>query len=113
MAVASDRAGFPTAVITGGSAGVGRAAAVAFARRGWGVALIARGQRGLDGAKRDVESAGGRGLTLPADVADPDALAARAEEVMSEWGRIDVWINDAMAPYSHPPRQSPPPNSSA
>jgi NAD(P)-dependent dehydrogenase (short-subunit alcohol dehydrogenase family) len=84
-------------VITGGSAGVGRAAALAFARRGWGVAMIARGHRGLEDAKREVESAGGRSLTLPADLADPDALAACADKVMAECGRIDVWVNIAMA----------------
>jgi NAD(P)-dependent dehydrogenase (short-subunit alcohol dehydrogenase family) len=61
------------------------------------VALVARGRRGLAGAKRDVENAGGRALTLSADVAEPDALAACAEETLQKWGRIDVWINNAMA----------------
>ncbi|HET8668989.1 MAG TPA: SDR family NAD(P)-dependent oxidoreductase, partial [Terriglobales bacterium] len=57
-------------VITGASAGVGRATAVAFSRRGYKVALIARGHDGLEGARRDVETAGGRALVLPVDVAD-------------------------------------------
>ena len=84
-------------VITGASAGVGRATAVAFAKRGWSVALIARGTDGLQGARRDVEKAGGEALVLPADVADPAAILAAAEEVVAAWGTIDVWVNNAMA----------------
>lgn len=86
-----------TVVITGASAGVGRATALAFARMGCNVALIARGQEGLESAKRDVEAAGGRGLILPLDVADADAVFAAADKVVAEWGNIDVWVNDAMA----------------
>lgn len=86
-----------TVVVTGASAGVGRATAVAFARMGWNVALIARGQEGLESAKRDVDEAGGRSLVLPLDVADAEAVFAAAERVVAEWGSIDVWINDAMA----------------
>jgi NAD(P)-dependent dehydrogenase (short-subunit alcohol dehydrogenase family) len=86
-----------TVVVTGASAGVGRAAAAAFGARGDRVALIARGRAGLEGAARDVERAGGRALVIPCDVADAaavDAAAARAEQ---ELGPIDVWVNDAMA----------------
>jgi NAD(P)-dependent dehydrogenase (short-subunit alcohol dehydrogenase family) len=82
-------------VVTGASGGIGRATAVAFAARGAKVALIARGEAGLDGAVKEIESAGGRALALPADVADPgqvQAAAARAEE---ELGPIDVWVNAA------------------
>jgi NAD(P)-dependent dehydrogenase (short-subunit alcohol dehydrogenase family) len=86
-----------TVVITGASAGVGRATAVAFAGKGWNVGLIARGKEGLEGARRDVEAAGGRALVLPLDVADPGAVFAAADRVAEQWGRIDVWINDAMA----------------
>ena len=86
-----------TVVVTGASAGVGRATAIAFARMGWNVALIARGREGLESAKRDVEAAGGRGLVLPLDVADAEAVFAAADRVIAEWGSIDVWINDAMA----------------
>lgn len=85
------------AVITGASAGVGRAAACEFARHGWHVALLARGEEGLAGAKADVERRGGTALVLPTDVADADAVEAAAERVESEWGPIDVWVNDAMA----------------
>ena len=85
-----------TVVVTGASAGVGRAVAIAFAQKGWNVALIARGKEGLEGARRDVEAAGGHALVLPLDVAEADAVFAAADQVMAEWGHIDVWINDAM-----------------
>jgi NAD(P)-dependent dehydrogenase (short-subunit alcohol dehydrogenase family) len=87
----------PVAVVTGASAGIGRATAVAFARRGWRVALLARGEAGLDGARRDVEAAGGRALIFALDVADAAAVAAAADRVVTEWGRLDVWVNNAMA----------------
>jgi NAD(P)-dependent dehydrogenase (short-subunit alcohol dehydrogenase family) len=84
------------AVITGGSAGVGRATARLFARNGFDVALLARGAAGLAGACADVEAAGGRALALPTDVASFDAVDAAATQVEYEWGPIDVWVNDAM-----------------
>ena len=83
-------------VITGASAGVGRATAQRFAKDGASIALIARGEAGLEGARRDVEALGGRAIVCAADVADPwavDAAAARAE---AELGPIDIWINCAM-----------------
>jgi len=85
-----------TVVVTGASAGVGRATAIAFGRRGWNVALIARGKEGLEGAKRDVEAAGGHALVLPLDVANSDAVFDAADKVVEQWGSIDVWVNDAM-----------------
>jgi NAD(P)-dependent dehydrogenase (short-subunit alcohol dehydrogenase family) len=85
------------AVVTGASAGVGRATAVEFARHGWRVALLARGEDGLGGARRDVEHAGGEALPIAIDVADADAVEAAAARVEAEWGPIDVWVNDAMA----------------
>jgi short-subunit dehydrogenase len=84
-------------VITGASAGIGRATAIAFAKRGWAVALLARGRERLESARCDVEAAGGTALVLPCDVADADAVFAAAEKVMAEWGCIDVWVNNAMA----------------
>lgn len=84
-------------VITGASGGVGRAAAIAFAKRGASIGLLARGQVGLEGARRDVEAAGGQGLVVPTDVSDPDQVEAAAETVEREFGPIDVWVNVAMA----------------
>jgi NAD(P)-dependent dehydrogenase (short-subunit alcohol dehydrogenase family) len=86
-------------VITGAAGGVGRAAAQEFARHGAHIGLIARGgagQEGLEGARNDVEAAGGKGLVLPTDVADPDQVEAAADRVERELGPIDVWVNDAM-----------------
>jgi short-subunit dehydrogenase len=85
-----------TVVITGASAGVGRATAVAFARRGDRVALVARGAEGLAAAAREVEAAGGRALTLPCDVADADAVEAAAARAEAALGPIDVWVNCGM-----------------
>jgi NAD(P)-dependent dehydrogenase (short-subunit alcohol dehydrogenase family) len=84
-------------VITGASAGVGRATAIAFARRGWSVALLARGTDGLEGARRDVEALGARALAIPTDVAESDQVEAAADRVERELGPIDVWVNNAMA----------------
>jgi NAD(P)-dependent dehydrogenase (short-subunit alcohol dehydrogenase family) len=92
-------------VITGASAGVGRATAVAFAKQGFGVGLLARGRAGLEGALRDVERAGGRGLICEADVADADAVERAAERVESALGPIDVWINNAMASVFSPAQE--------
>lgn len=92
-------------VITGASAGVGRATAKEFARHGARVALLARGNAGLAGAVRDVKSLGGEALALPTDVADPDQVEAAARTVESKWGQIDVWVNDAMASVFSPVHQ--------
>ncbi|MGJ0453611.1 MAG: SDR family oxidoreductase [Methylocystis sp.] len=86
----------PVAVVTGGSAGVGRAIAAAFAQRGFRVALLARGQAGLDGAREDVERLGGEPLAITTDVANPKQVDAAARHVADRWGRIDVWVNAAM-----------------
>ncbi len=84
-------------VITGASAGVGRATARAFARQGASVALLARGTDGLEGAREDVEALGGRALVLPVDVADAEAVERAAARVEDELGPMDVWVNNAMA----------------
>ncbi len=84
-------------VVTGASAGVGRAVAHAFARRGATVGLIARGPAGLEEAADEVGRLGGTGIVLPADVADHDQVDAAAQAVERRAGPIDVWVNDAMA----------------
>jgi short-subunit dehydrogenase len=84
------------AVVTGASGGVGRATAQALAARDFHVALIARGQVGLDAAARDVEAHGRRALKLRVDVADCEQVEAAAARVERELGPIDVWINNAM-----------------
>jgi NAD(P)-dependent dehydrogenase (short-subunit alcohol dehydrogenase family) len=84
-------------VITGSSAGIGRATARLFGKHGWRVALLARGLDGLEGARGEVEAAGGQAMVIPTDVADYEQVEAAAEQVEREWGAIDVWINNAMA----------------
>ena len=84
-------------VITGASAGVGRATSELFGRRGWRVALLARGIDGLEAARRAIEQAGGEALAIAVDVADQAAVEQAAERVELAWGPIDVWINCAMA----------------
>ena len=84
-----------TAVITGASAGIGRATARLFGARGARVGLIARGQAGLDGAARDVKEAGGTALAISADVSDYDQVTAAARQAERELGPIDVWVNVA------------------
>jgi NAD(P)-dependent dehydrogenase (short-subunit alcohol dehydrogenase family) len=84
-------------VITGASGGIGRATAQAFARPGARIALLARGVRGLEGAKAEVEAAGAEALAIPTDVASYDQVERAAAQVEERWGRIDVWVNNAMA----------------
>jgi NAD(P)-dependent dehydrogenase (short-subunit alcohol dehydrogenase family) len=80
-------------VVTGASAGIGRATARAFGARGDRVALLARGEKGLDGAAREVRSAGGTALVIPVDVADHAQLDAAATQIEDTFGPIDVWVN--------------------
>jgi NAD(P)-dependent dehydrogenase (short-subunit alcohol dehydrogenase family) len=84
-----------TVVVTGASGGIGRATARALGARGYRVALLARGEVGLAAAAREVETEGGRALTVPVDVADHEAVEAAAEQVETELGPIDIWVNVA------------------
>ena len=83
-------------VVTGASAGVGRATTRKFAELGASIGLVARGLEGLEGARGEVEAAGGRALAVPADIADAQAVEDAAEAIERELGPIDVWVNDAM-----------------
>jgi len=91
-----------TVVITGASAGIGRATARLFGERGASVGLIARGEEGLQGAVRDVEEAGGKALAVSADVADYEQVAAAARQVEETLGPIDVWVNVAFTSVFSP-----------
>jgi NAD(P)-dependent dehydrogenase (short-subunit alcohol dehydrogenase family) len=84
-------------VVTGASAGVGRATALAFARTGARLGLIARGRDGLEGARHDVEAAGGEAHVVTADVAEHEQVERAATEIEDSLGPIDVWVNNAMA----------------
>jgi NAD(P)-dependent dehydrogenase (short-subunit alcohol dehydrogenase family) len=89
-------AGSEVVVVTGASAGVGRAIATEFGRHGAAVGLIARGEAGLEAAAHDVRCAGGRAVCHAIDVADADAVERAAAEIERELGEIDIWINNAM-----------------
>lgn len=92
----------PVVVITGASAGVGRATLRAYARKKARIGLLARGAEGLEAAYREVQEAGGEALILPTDVADPEQVEAAAAEVEAQFGAIDVWVNNAMVSVFSP-----------
>ncbi|MDI6099654.1 SDR family oxidoreductase [Actinoplanes sp. NEAU-A12] len=84
-------------VVTGASAGIGRAVARALAARGDSVALLARGGEGLAAAAEEVRRAGGTALPIEVDVADFDAVDAAADRIERELGPIDLWVNNAFS----------------
>jgi NAD(P)-dependent dehydrogenase (short-subunit alcohol dehydrogenase family) len=87
----------PVAVVTGASAGVGRATARELAVRGFDVALLARGRSGLEATAKEVDAAGRRALPIEVDVAHADAVDDAAEHVERDLGAIEVWVNNAFA----------------
>jgi len=90
-------------VVTGGSAGVGRAAAEAFARRGAKVAVLARGRERLESAVQDLKRLGApEAMSVQVDVADPQQVENAAQQVEGGLGPIDIWINDAMTTVFSP-----------
>ena len=91
-----------TVVVTGGSAGIGRATALAFAARGWNVAIIARGESGLESAKQQIQRVNESVLAMQVDVSDAAALFRAADRVVEQWNSIDVWINNAMVSVFSP-----------
>src|ERR1041384_3013227 len=92
-------------VITGASAGVGRATARAFGERRARVGLLARGRDGLEAAKQEIEIAGGKAFAFPLDIADPERVEAAAQAVEENLGPIDVWINNAMTSVFSPVKE--------
>ncbi len=95
-------------VVTGASAGVGRAVACEFAKHGAKIGLLARGRAGLKGAAREVDKLGGHSVTIPTDMADPDQVFAAARKIESKFGPIDVWVNVAMASVFSPIKEMTP-----
>lgn len=95
-------------VITGASAGVGRAIAREFAKRGAHIGLLARGRAGLEGARRDVERLGGKAIAISTDVADPAQVFKAREQVERRFGPIDIWVNVAMASVFSPIKEMTP-----
>ena len=92
-------------VITGASAGIGRATARRFAMDGARLGLLARGTEGLEGARRDVETLGGDALAIPTDVSDPEQIEAAATVIEERFGPIDIWINNAMVSVFSPVKE--------
>ncbi|MGH7826622.1 MAG: SDR family oxidoreductase [Candidatus Binatia bacterium] len=95
-------------VVTGASAGVGRATARAFGGRGAHIGLLARGRDGLEAARREIEAAGGQALAVPGDVAIAEQVEAAAEAVEQRFGPIDIWINNAMVSVFSPIKEMTP-----
>jgi len=94
-----------TVVITGASAGVGRATARAFARQGASLGLLARGRDGLDATRQEIEVLGGKALAIATDVADPDQVESAADKIEARFGAIDIWINNAMVSVFSPAKK--------
>jgi len=92
-------------VITGASAGVGRATVRRFAGPGVCIGMLARGRDGLDGARDEVERAGGEALVVPTDVANADEVEVAADAVERRFGPIDIWINNAMVSVFSPVKE--------
>src|SRR5437870_5031906 len=92
-------------VITGASAGVGRATVQAFARRGARLGLIARGPDGLEAARAEVEQLGGSALVFAVDVADPDKVEEAAGRVEEAFGPINIWVHNAMVSVFSPVKE--------
>ncbi len=95
-------------VITGASAGVGRATVRKFAKHGARIGLIARGLDGLKGAQREVEELGSKALVFPVDIGNADRVEAAAAQIEADLGEIDIWINNAMASVFSPVKEMTP-----
>lgn len=95
----------PVVVITGSSAGLGRAIAHAFAKKGARIGLLARNPEALNAARRECEMLGGAALALPTDVSDANAVEEAATRIEAEFGPIDIWVNDAMVSVFSPVKE--------
>jgi NADP-dependent 3-hydroxy acid dehydrogenase YdfG len=98
----------PVVVITGSSAGLGRAIAHAYAKRGAKLGLLARNPEALDAAKQECEEFGGQAICIPTDVADAEAVDRAATQIEQEFGPIDIWVNDAMVSVFSPVKEMEP-----
>jgi NAD(P)-dependent dehydrogenase (short-subunit alcohol dehydrogenase family) len=86
-----------SAIITGGSKGIGKAIALAFSDAGASVALAARSREELEQAAKEVEAAGGRALAVPTDVTDPDQVQQLIDRTVADLGTVDILVNNAGA----------------
>ena len=98
----------PVVVVTGASAGLGRAIAHAYAKRGAKLGLLARNPEALDAAKQECEALGGQARFIPADVSDAGAVDQAAAKIEEELGPIDIWVNDAMVSVFSPVKEMEP-----
>ena len=98
----------PVVVITGASAGLGRAIAHAYAKRGAKLGLLARNPEALDAAKRECQELGGQAIFISTDVSDAEAIDRAATEIEQEFGPIDIWVNDAMVSVFSPVKEMEP-----
>lgn len=95
-------------VITGASAGLGRAIAHAYAKRGAKLGLLARNPEALDATKKECTEFGGEAIFIPTDVSDADAVDCAATQIEQEFGSIDIWVNDAMVSVFSPVKEMEP-----
>lgn len=95
----------PVVVVTGASAGLGRAIAHAYAKRGAKLGLLARNPEALAAAKQECEDLGGKAIVIPTDVSDADAVESAASRIEHDLGPIDIWINDAMVSVFSPVKE--------
>ena len=89
-------------VVTGATSGIGRATALRFARAGADVVLVARREAALDALAEQCRELGGRALAVPTDVSDEEAMRRLAPRALEEFGRIDVWVNNAAVGFVSP-----------
>ncbi|MGC1360858.1 MAG: SDR family oxidoreductase [Silvibacterium sp.] len=95
----------PVVVVTGASAGLGRAIAHGFAKRGAKLGLLARNPEALAAAKQECEDLGGESIFIPTDVSDAEAVERAASQIEQKLGLIDIWVNDAMVSVFSPVKE--------